>query len=171
MQTSVHGRLLRDVPVDAQHLIVARPILCGLEYVVVLVRTGRIGGVRQREQIEERLAHGIDTVGRDHVAGEACWPARGRAAIAGQQRVAYEDLTALTVHRLREVATTFERRRHPSLIQIAGVGAGESILREEEEQLVASAVDGSPRLEHRAAKRPRAVIERVRRRVALCGLT
>src|SRR5439155_16439866 len=57
------------------------------------------------------------------------------------------------------------------MIQVAGVGPGEAILREEEEQLIAAAIEACAGKEDGTAKRPGAVVERVRRRIALCRLT
>ena len=75
LQPPVRRRVRRDVPVDAQHLIVARPVLLGLEDVVVLIRAGRIG---------RRSAAGTDSAAparsdRSGWPGSRCWgstPAR-----------------------------------------------------------------------------------------------
>ena len=167
LEPPVRRRTRRDVPVDAKHLIVSWPILLRLEHVVELVRARGIRGVRQREQVQERSGIRIDPVGRYAIAGEAGRAAGGRCAVARQQRIADEDQTTLVVERLREIALTLERGRNPPLVQGAWVGAAEEVLRPEEEQFVSTAVEGRVRDEHGSADRPRRVVERVERRLAL----
>src|SRR4029450_5081021 len=72
------------------------------------------------------------------------------------------------VPRLREIATPFEFGRHAPLVQAPGVGARQEILRPEEEQLVATAVEARAWNQNRPAQRPRGVVEGVQRRLALC---
>ena len=75
--------------------------------------------------------------------------------------------SGLVVERLREVSVPLELGRHPALLQAAGIGAGENVLRPEEEQLVAAPVEGRAWNQHRPAERPGAVVEIVVRRLAL----
>ncbi len=53
LEPAVEGRVGPDVPVHPQHLVVPRPVLHGLERVVVLVGAGRIARVRQREEVQQ----------------------------------------------------------------------------------------------------------------------
>src|SRR5207248_7202412 len=107
---------------------------------------------------------------RNHVAREARRPARRAAAGSGEQRIADEDQPALAVEGLREVSLALERGGNPPLIDVARIGAAEDILRPEEEQLVAALVEVQAGEQHRAAHRPRFIVELVERRLALRGL-
>ena len=100
LQPAVCGRVLRDVPVHAQDLVVARPVLHRLEGVVVLIRAGGVRGIRQREQIQERLPDRIEPARRDPVPRETRRSARHAVARAGEERIANEDQTSLAVERL-----------------------------------------------------------------------
>ena len=169
LQPAIRGRLRRDVPIHAQHLVVARPVLHGLENVVVLPAAGRVVRVRQGEQVQQRGSDGVEAAGRNNIAGEAGRSAGSGAAVARKERVADVDQPALRVERLREVAAALECGRHPPLVQAAGIGALQDVLREEEEQLVAALVEARPRNQDRPAQCPCLVVERVERRLALGG--
>lgn len=168
LHAGVERGVLRGVPVHPEHLVVPRPVLHGLEGVVVRVRSGG-GRIREREEVEQRLRCRVDPPLWNDVTRETGWPAGLAGAVSRQQRVTDVDQATLLVEGLREIAATFELRGHPALVQPPGVGARENILRPEEEQLVPVAVELRARDEHRASERPGGVVERVRGGIALRG--
>ncbi len=172
LMTELHAAVERGagthVPVDAQHLIGAQLLDDPFPLVVVLPRARRIGRVGQRELVQDVLTDRVDHRLRNDVAVEAR-PADARVDVArpGLARVADEPEAPLVVPRLREVALAFDRRRHRPSLQTARILAWQQILREEEEELVALAVERRARNQDRAADRPRRVVVPVRRLFAV----
>ena len=81
--------------------------------------------------------------------GKHAGPPPLRRTVPREQRIADENQLIVLVPGLREIALPFERRRHPALVQAAGIGAREPVLRPEEEQLVAVLVEAGARDEYR----------------------
>ncbi len=119
LQAAVDGRARPDVPVDAQDLVVARPVRHHLIGVVVLTRW--VGRVRQGKEAEERLSSRVDAMSRDDAVHETSRPTAGDIAVPLTLRVADEDGFAIAADRLREVPVTFERRRHAPQVQRPGI--------------------------------------------------
>ena len=139
LHAGVERRIPVDVVVDARHLVVARLLEHILVGVVVLAAAGRIGRVRQREQVQHPLADRVDAVRRNLVVREAARPARidvARQPLRGQVRIPDPAHLARAVERLREVPRPLQGGRHGAQLQRPGVVARQEVLREEEEQLV-----------------------------------
>ena len=120
---------VRGPIVAAEHVLPARPleVLLLREEVVA----SHVRRVRQREQVEERPTTRVQTVRRNPVA---------RERLAGL-RVPDGNKDAGRRHRLREVAGTFERRRHLEELQILRSQYLRVVEDVEEEQLVAVGVN------------------------------
>ncbi len=80
---------------------------------IVVAGRFEIGAIRHREDVQQRLAVGVDAIGRDDVAGEAAGAAREDVARGGALWILDENQAALLIARLREVAAALEFGREP----------------------------------------------------------